>query len=261
MICRFPLALTHLLFLLVLAQYCRAEVKVTGVPDYQQGDFAGSNDCAPVASAVILGYWDANGFPDMIDGSNDFATNPTGVTALVNALKTNMQWTSAGTQIFAVAFGIETTITGRGYPFSSQTEGTLQWPSIKQQIDAGRPGVFTMYHASYGGIHSVACIGYDEPAGSKIAIVHDNWLPANDVYLNFDECGTRYLTSVVPVIVNGDANLDCVVNVLDLIFVRNRLNQSIETGDNWQADVNIDGVISALDLIYVRNRLNGRCTE
>jgi len=261
MICRFPLALTHLIFLLVLAQYCHAEVKITGVPDYQQGDFAGTNDCTPIASAVILGYWDANGFPNMIDGSNDFATNPTGVTDLVNALKTNMGWTSSGTQIDAIDAGIMATASGRGYTFSAANDYVVIWSDITAQINAGRPAVFTMCHANYGTLHSVGCLGYDEQGSTKTVIVHDNWLPPNDVYLNFDETFNRTFTTVVPTIVGGDANLDCDVNVLDLIFVRNRLNQDVGTGDNWQADVNSDGVINALDLIYVRNRLNGRCTE
>jgi hypothetical protein len=60
---------------------------------------------------------------------------------------------------------------------------------------------------------------------------------------------------------SGDANGDCRVNVLDLIFVRNRLNQDVGTADNWQADVNTDGKINVLDLIYVRNRLNTKCPE
>jgi len=60
---------------------------------------------------------------------------------------------------------------------------------------------------------------------------------------------------------DGDANMDCKVNILDLIFVRNRLNQSVETGDNWQANVNGDDKINILDLIYVRNRLNTTCDD
>ena len=63
----------------------------------------------------------------------------------------------------------------------------------------------------------------------------------------------------VTVRLEGDANRDCNVNVLDMIFVRNRLNQPIGTGDNWKADVNGDGKINVLDLIYVRNRLNAKC--
>ena len=59
--------------------------------------------------------------------------------------------------------------------------------------------------------------------------------------------------------IDGDANLDCRVNILDLIFIRNRLNQDPATGDNWQADVNQDTRINILDLIFVRNRLNTAC--
>ena len=40
-----------------------------GVPNYDQSDFPGGNDCGPVAAAMVLGYWDANGWSCMIDGS------------------------------------------------------------------------------------------------------------------------------------------------------------------------------------------------
>ena len=57
----------------------------------------------------------------------------------------------------------------------------------------------------------------------------------------------------------GDTNLDCSVNILDLIFIRQRLNQDVSTADNRQADVNADGRINILDLIAVRNLLNTKC--
>ena len=44
-----------------------------------------------------------------------------------------------------------------------------------------------------------------------------------------------------------------------LIFIRNRLNADVGTGDNIKADVNLDTRINILDLIYVRNRLNNAC--
>jgi len=67
-----------------------------------------------------------------------------------------------------------------------------------------------------------------------------------------------YLTAVpacgsIPV----DANLDCRTNILDLIFIRNRLNLSVWRADAWQADVNRDGAVNILDLIDVRNRMGG----
>jgi len=57
----------------------------------------------------------------------------------------------------------------------------------------------------------------------------------------------------------GDVDGNCKVDLLDLLFIRNRLGQSSSTGENWRADVNGDGEINVLDLIFVRNRLNGRC--
>jgi len=59
--------------------------------------------------------------------------------------------------------------------------------------------------------------------------------------------------------IEGDANMDCRVNILDLIFIRNKLNQAVGTGDNWKADVNEDTRINILDLIFVRNKLNTSC--
>jgi len=59
--------------------------------------------------------------------------------------------------------------------------------------------------------------------------------------------------------IEGDANQDCRVNILDLIFIRNKLNQPVGTGDNWKADVNEDTRINILDLIFVRNKLNTQC--
>ncbi len=53
-----------------------------------------------------------------------------------------------------------------------------------------------------------------------------------------------------------DANGDDRVNILDLIFVRNKLNANVIAGDNWQADTNGDGKINILDMIAIRNKLN-----
>jgi hypothetical protein len=63
------------------------------------------------------------------------------------------------------------------------------------------------------------------------------------------------------VILPGDVNSDCAVNILDLIFIRNRLRQDPSSGDNWKADANRDGEINILDLIFVRNQLGTKCAE
>ena len=57
----------------------------------------------------------------------------------------------------------------------------------------------------------------------------------------------------------GDSNCDCVLNILDLLYVRNRLGQGVSPGETWLADANRDGRINILDLLYVRNRLGTKC--
>jgi len=71
--------------------------------------------------------------------------------------------------------------------------------------------------------------------------------------------GSQALTVEVQVLPTGDVNEDCRVNILDLIFIRNRLGQEVSVGDNWMADANEDGKINILDLIKVRGRLNTTC--
>lgn len=56
-----------------------------------------------------------------------------------------------------------------------------------------------------------------------------------------------------------DVNDDCIVNILDMILIRNKLNADTATGDNWKADVTGDGAINILDMILVRNNLNASC--
>jgi hypothetical protein len=58
----------------------------------------------------------------------------------------------------------------------------------------------------------------------------------------------------------GDVNDDCIVDVADLIFVRNNLNTAIND-DNWRADTNGDERIDVIDLVLVRNRLGSNCSD
>jgi len=59
----------------------------------------------------------------------------------------------------------------------------------------------------------------------------------------------------------GDSTFDCMVDLRDLVYVRNRLGLDADAGDNWRADVNRDGAIDNADLIYVRNRLGTACGD
>ena len=107
------------------------------------------------------------------------------------------------------------------------------------------------------------------PAGSSAGLTFEPWLPAQTgtYTLQFhleqldDNPANDTVTQTVTVVppstwpTAADANLDGRVNILDLITIRNKINQSPSTGDNWRCDVNDDGAINILDLIYARNRI------
>jgi len=96
--------------------------------------------------------------------------------------------------------------------------------------------------------HTVTVTGLDVPAKNYKFLLVNNEIVDTQAH---------YWPKPWPI--DGDANGDCRVNILDLIFIRNKLNQAVTTGDNWKADVNGDTRINILDLIYVRNKLNTQC--
>ena len=56
-----------------------------------------------------------------------------------------------------------------------------------------------------------------------------------------------------------DMNDDCVVNILDMILIRNNLNKDPGSEGRWKYDPNEDGNINILDMLFVRNSLGDRC--
>ena len=78
-----------------------------------------------------------------------------------------------------------------------------------------------------------------------------------DVLMAGDRTARAVYTQTWPI--PADVSSDCKVNIVDLIWVRNKLNANPATGDNWRVDVNSDGLINIVDLIYVRNKLNTVC--
>ncbi|HUW32250.1 MAG TPA: dockerin type I domain-containing protein [Planctomycetota bacterium] len=107
---------------------------------------------------------------------------------------------------------------------------------------------FTVTETAAGTSHSVVITGIAPQTNYKIVLVN-NEVESPAIYwppIYPPEC---------PEDVDGLGN----VNILDLIFVRNKLGQPVESGDNWKADVNRDGRINVLDMIRVRAKLNTIC--
>ena len=94
--------------------------------------------------------------------------------------------------------------------------------------------------------HSIQIIGLAAGVNYKV-IVQNNGISEPPIYYP------------KPWPIPGDVNLDCTVNILDLMWIRDHINQQVSTGSNWKADVNEDNSINILDLFFVRNRLNTHC--
>ena len=172
-------AICNFVPVVVLLVFCgftdAAQHTISGVPDYQQNDFdappePGTGDCAPTAAACVLGYWNSNGYGNLIDGSSDYGSNLAGVTELVNFLKADMGYpddpVEGGVLITDIPIGIEATANDRrGYSFSADNWHPVSWTNLKSEINADRPFVFSILHPYYGGWHSVAGVGYTEDEG------------------------------------------------------------------------------------------------
>jgi len=115
--------------------------------------------------------------------------------------------------------------------------GTVAAPAVV--ADAPSPFTVTVTDGSLRNIPAATLeFQLDGPTGSEVLISNVILAPARPL---------------------GDINGDCKVNLLDLIFIRNRIGMDVSSGDNWNADANGDGKINLLDLLFVRDRLNATC--
>jgi len=149
---------------------------------------------------------------------------------------------------------------------ASTVTGSVIFPQGYSVASEDYVGIYLMKVGSETGLPRAS--GIPGPSGDYLL----ERLPAGDYYIQavtggFDPfiSDTFTLSDGQTVVRNivfgipGDANLDCRIDILDLLFVRNRMLQDVSSGDNWQADVNKDGSINILDLLYVRNRMNQTC--
>jgi len=85
----------------------------------------------------------------------------------------------------------------------------------------------------------------------------------NDGVLNQDETETDCggVCMGCPVLCKEDVNDDGRVNILDMLYIRNHLNDNCDGVEPLQGDVNEDCWINILDMIAVRNKLNQNYRE
>jgi hypothetical protein len=103
--------------------------------------------CAPTAAAVVLNYWNQNGYPGLADSM---------VQAIID-LHDHMQTPPCGgpTNYDNQIDGIRAYLSARGFAFEAEAI-TPSFDALKQEINGGRPVIL-----SNGG-HSFVCKGYDD---------------------------------------------------------------------------------------------------
>jgi hypothetical protein len=156
---------------------------VSGVPDYNQRPSL-SNSCGPTAGAVLLGFWDSQGYDDFLQGEESYDD----VTRLIEELSGAMGWNPAyGVYYHQVPIGLGHLIDTRGYEFSiSNLYGTSSLDLVRQEINGGRPFVYGSQVNPWGIAHYVVVVGYEE----NFIVVHDNWPSTpTDYFVSWDALG------------------------------------------------------------------------
>jgi hypothetical protein len=143
---------------------------ITGLRYWNQPDDY-QNSCQEVASAILLSFWDKNGYGSAI--TTDWETNWPNNTAnlssyetLLKCLGTIMNYDSInGTDFSTWGPGLVTYLQQQGYSsgfsytnYSAMDNRSSAWTAFKTALNAGRPGAIRMYWSSGG--HAVVGRGY-----------------------------------------------------------------------------------------------------
>ncbi|AKJ39455.1 C39 family peptidase [Methanosarcina barkeri] len=141
---------------------------ISGVPYY----LANVRGCAPAAAAMVLGYWDTHGYPNLPSGNT-----------LINELARAM-WTNDGqSHPDMIDESIEKVCKKHGYKnFYGVFDTSLSKSEVTSEIDANRPFVLSMYDGGVGsgnsnryGDHAVTCMGYKKMGSRVYVYIHDGW--------------------------------------------------------------------------------------
>ena len=153
---------------------------IPGVPDYNQRP-ALPKSCGPTAGACLLGYWDAQGYQDFLQGTGTYDD----VTHLIEELCAAMHWDPAtGVYYSQIPTGLRDITDDRGYAFtisSLYAIGSLD--IVRDEINAARPFVYASQENPWGLGHYVVVVGHE----GNFIVVHDNWWSTPvDYYVNWD---------------------------------------------------------------------------
>jgi hypothetical protein len=173
----------------------KTTVQITGVPSWWQSpnnnlfcDEGGGSDsypdcqgppddpwanwdgCSPIAGAMVLGYYDANGYSNFPTNDDEY---------LIDDCHYYMNTSDAGATSGAdIAPGIADVSQLYSYNFTCTRDTSVSWSDITGEIDAGRPFVLSASFTNGWGDHSVTARAYnDTPNPDEIGVhnTYDNY--------------------------------------------------------------------------------------
>lgn len=147
--------------------------------------------CAPISGAMVLGYWDNNGYSSF----------PNGDEALIDHCHYEMDTTYYGsTTVGDIDDGIEGVSQLYSYNFNSTiiADTAISFTaSLVGEVDAGRPFVLAMTdHPTYGN-HAVCGWGYYFDGFVQSIGTHDTW-DTSEHWISFWSWDDAWLIKVIP---------------------------------------------------------------
>lgn len=105
--------------------------------------------CGPIAGAMVLGYWDSNGYSSI----------PNNDETVIDDCHHFMDTDDTGeTSVYDIAPGIDDTSQYYGYDFSSSLDSDETWSDVIGEINASRPFVLALEWDDDG--HGITVRGY-----------------------------------------------------------------------------------------------------
>jgi hypothetical protein len=188
--------------------------KISGVPAWYQSSYNGGHgddgddegesypDCAgspddpwdawdghaPVAGAMVLGYWADHGYPD-IDDDDD---------TLIDDCHHYMVTDDEGaTSWLYIANGIEEVSELYGYAFDCDKDGFVSWSDVTGEVDDDKPAELFIDAFDGGGSHCVTLVGYYILDEVEYLIIHNTWHTSEHDY-EFGDWDNAHLYRVAP---------------------------------------------------------------
>ena len=174
-------------------------VMLDGVPAYNQGQ---NPWCAQMATMSVFGYWDMNGYPNLLSAAAPdiyLTANIWSEVLKLNDISLN-QYATTGNQ--GLRYDIVSFAESKGYSFSViEDYQAATWGRIVEQIDEGHPLIAAL-DLWWAQAHAVPVFGYDVRSDGNYFAYYLNWYEEerkDNIWLKFDADYVIGLLSVEPV--------------------------------------------------------------